>query len=304
MRLRKQILTQNDCYKAGRKISVKGVMVHSTGANNPKVSRYVPGDSEIGKNSLGNHWNKAGIQKCVHAFIGKFADGKIGTVQTLPWDYRGWHCAKGPKGSGNSTHIGFEICEDALTDPVYFKAVYQEAVELTAMLCKVYNLNPRADGVVICHQEGYRRGIASNHGDVLHWFPKHGKSMDDFRSDVAKAMEPQQNTKPDIPKEEDDEMLTYEQWKDYMDRYRKEMAELGESDPSMATQEWEKSFQEWKACMEQYRKGLAELGIPDWAKTTKEWDKAFEAGIIVDKSRPQDLATRAEAAAMILRSKP
>ena len=32
--------------------------------------------------------------------------------------------------------------------------------------------------------EGHKLGIASNHGDVLHWFPKHGKSMDDFRADV------------------------------------------------------------------------------------------------------------------------
>ena len=40
------------------------------------------------------------------------------------------------------------------------------------------------DKVCICHSEGYKRGIASNHGDVMHWFPKHGKSMDTFRADV------------------------------------------------------------------------------------------------------------------------
>lgn len=34
-----------------------------------------------------------------------------------------------------------------LTDASYFKAVYQEAVELTAYLCKEYNLDPLADGV-------------------------------------------------------------------------------------------------------------------------------------------------------------
>lgn len=32
-------------------------------------------------------------------------------------------------------------------------------------------------------------GVASNHGDVLHWFPRHGKNMDDFRSDVARELE-------------------------------------------------------------------------------------------------------------------
>ena len=35
MNLHKLIFTENACYKAGRKITVKGIMVHSTGANNP-----------------------------------------------------------------------------------------------------------------------------------------------------------------------------------------------------------------------------------------------------------------------------
>ncbi len=188
MRLKQQLLTQNDCYRVRRTIQPKGVMVHSTGANNPKVSRYVPGDEILGFNANGNHWDRPGLDKCVHAFIGVFADGGIGTVQTLPWNARGWHAGKGKKCSANNTHISFEICEDSLTDPVYFQAAYQEAVELTAYLCREYGLDPLADGVVICHQEGYRRGIASNHGDVLHWFPKFRKSMDDFRRDVAQIL--------------------------------------------------------------------------------------------------------------------
>ena len=199
MRLIKCILTANDCYKAGRTITPKGVMVHSTGANNPLVARYVQpveGQSEdaklkeqIGTNRNANDWNNPGLDVCVHAFVGKLADGGVGTVQTLPWNHRGWHAGTGTSGgSANNTHISFEICEDALTDAGYFGKVYQEAVELTAMLCKTYNLDPKADGVVICHSEGYQRGIASNHGDVMHWFPKFGKSMDTFRSDVSKAM--------------------------------------------------------------------------------------------------------------------
>lgn len=189
MRLRKQYLTENDCYRAGRTIRPQGIMVHSTGANNPSVDRYVPGDDVIGRNQYGNDWDRPGVEKCAHAFVGRFADGSVGTVQTLPWNRRGWHCGRGKNGSANDTHISFEICEDGLEDASYFKAVYQEAVELTASLCKEYNLDPLADGVVICHQEGYRRGIASNHGDVLHWFPKFGKTMDNFRADVARWME-------------------------------------------------------------------------------------------------------------------
>lgn len=209
MRLIKCILTANDCYKAGRTITPKGVMVHSTGANNPLVARYVQpveGQSneaqlkaEIGGNRNANDWNNPGLDVCTHAFVGKLADGGVGTVQTLPWNHRGWHAGTGTSGgSANNTHIAFEICEDDLTDEGYFRKVYQEAVELTAMLCKTYNLNPLADGVVICHSEGYQRGVASNHADVMHWFPKFGKSMDTFRSDVSKAMTPAQ-VKPQPP---------------------------------------------------------------------------------------------------------
>lgn len=189
MKLYTQILTENDCYKSGRTITPSGVMVHSTGANNPKLSRYVPGNAEIGYNTGGNHWDMPGTGACVHAFIGKLADGSVGAVQTLPWNRRGWHCGKGSRGSANDTHIAFEICEDGLEDWSYFQAVYQAAVELTADLCKQYSLDPKADGVVICHSEGHARGIASNHGDVMHWFPIHEKTMDMFRNDVARAME-------------------------------------------------------------------------------------------------------------------
>ncbi len=186
MKLKKLILTKNDCYKAGKKIKVQGIMVHSTGANNPNLKRYVgPDDGQLGVNTYNNHWNMSGVGACVHAFIGKLKDGSIATYQTLPWDWRGWHCASGKNGSGNNTHISFEICEDGLSDRAYFDAVYKEAVELCAYLCKEYGLTEQD---IICHSEGYKKGIASNHGDVMHWFPKHGKSMDTFRSDVGKLL--------------------------------------------------------------------------------------------------------------------
>ena len=178
-------LTNNNCYKAGKKIVPKGIMVHSTGSNNPWLKRYLPDDGKIGKNQYGNHWNTAlpgGREVCVHGFIGKLNDGSVATYQTLPWNHRGWHAG----GTANNTHIGFEICEDGLTDSKYFNAVYKEAVELCAYLCKEYGLTEKD---IICHSEGSKKGIASNHGDVMHWFPKHKKSMDTFRSDVKKLLD-------------------------------------------------------------------------------------------------------------------
>lgn len=189
MNLKTLLLTKNACYLAGRTIVPKGIMVHSTGANNPNLKRYVgPDDGLLGTNQYNNHWNQNNPdsrQVCVHAFIGKLADGTIATYQTLPWNHRGWHAG----GDANNTHISFEICEDGLTDKTYFNAVYQEAVELCAYLCKMYSLDPTKDGVIIGHFEGYKRGIASNHGDPHNWFPKHGKSMDTFRAAVKAAMD-------------------------------------------------------------------------------------------------------------------
>lgn len=196
MRLHKLLLTKNECYKAGVRMTPKGVMWHSTGANNPSLKRYVgPDDGMLGHNQYGNHWNQYrpdGRQVCVHAFIGKDKNGVVRTYQTLPWNYKGWHGG----GKCNDSYIGFEICEDSLTDATYFKQVYQEAVELTAMLCKMYGLDPTKDGVVIDHSEGYKRGIATNHGDVTYWFKKHGKTMNDVRKDVKAAMTPASTTKP------------------------------------------------------------------------------------------------------------
>ena len=195
MNLQKLILTENACYKAGQKITVKGIMVHSTGANNPKLSRYVgPDDGKLGENKYGNHWNTynpGGREVCVHAFIGKLKDGSIATYQTLPWDHKGWHSG----GTANNTHIGFEICEDGLTDATYFNKVYQEAVELCAYLCKQYGLTEKN---IVCHSEGYKQGIASNHSDVMHWFPKHGKSMDTFRADVKALLNKKEAASDDV----------------------------------------------------------------------------------------------------------
>lgn len=230
------ILTQNDCYKANRTITPKGVMVHSTGADNPNLKRYVQplaGDAdygallaELGTNNNKNDWNRAGLDACVHGFIGRLADSSVASVQTLPWNCRGWHAGTGTSGkSANDTHISFEICEDGLTDPDYFGLVYREAVELTAYLCGQYGLDPLKDGVVICHSEGYRRGIASSHADVEHWFPKYGKSMDDFRADVAAELAPGPEPEP----EKEDDMTYYKTLDEVPEYYRPAVEKLVEA---------------------------------------------------------------------------
>ena len=190
MNLKTQFLVNNECYIIHKEHNPKGIMVHSTGANNPYLNRYVsPDDGLLGPNLYGNHWNQfrpSNTQVCVHAFIGKLKDGTVATYQTLPWNIAGWHSGEGSKGNANFMgYIGFEICEDGLNDSNYFSKVYKEAVELCVYLCKTFKLT---DKDIICHCEGASMGIACNHADVMHWFPKFGKSMDTFRLDVKSQL--------------------------------------------------------------------------------------------------------------------
>lgn len=192
MRLNKLIFTNNDCYKAKKTIKPKGIMLHSTGAPNPRLHRYVgPDDGQLGPNKYNNHWNqKMSRNVCYHAFSGVLKDEvTIATYQVLPWDHRGWHCYKGKKGSGNDIYISLCMCEDDLNDQNYAYGVLQEVIEVSAYLCKMYNLNPFGKDVIIDHARGYKMEIASNHGDILHWFKRWGITLDWIRQEIAKQMQ-------------------------------------------------------------------------------------------------------------------
>ena len=211
------MMTNSTCYKGTRTMNVLGVLWHSTGANNPWLKRYVQPSSndanysalmkKLGKNQYGNDWNHITREAGLNCWIGKFDDGSVGTVQTMPWNYRPWGCGSGSKGSCNDGWIQFEICEDGLSDKNYFNKVYQEAVEITAYLCKMYNLNPKGTvtkngvkvPVILDHTTSCSLGLGSNHGDVQHWFKKHGKTLDDVRNDVAKLMNANAPATPSTP---------------------------------------------------------------------------------------------------------
>lgn len=186
LEIKKCIFTENDCYKAGRTMTPKGAVVHSTGANNPTLRRYIqPDDGILGKNTYDNHWNKSGVNTCVHAFIGKDKNGVVRIYQTLPWNYKSWGCASGSKGSYNNNYIQFEICEDALTDEKYFNEAFGLAIKLCAYLADKYNFSTEN---IVSHHEAYELGYASNHRDCDHWLKKYDKDMDWFRRQVASSL--------------------------------------------------------------------------------------------------------------------
>lgn len=201
----------------------KGIMVHSTAT---------PG---IMAQAFRDRWDRPNVGASIHAFLD---DKEI--VQCLPWTKKAGHAG----GSANSTHIGFEICEpggfryeggskmvgyDAVEQQPYFNAIWKNSVELCAYLCRMFSLDPLEDGVIITHSEGYERGIASNHGDVMHWFPKHNRDMDDFRQAVKKQM--------DMEVEE----MNYEKFLQYMERYNTELMNAEPDQWSEEARKWAES---------------------------------------------------------------
>lgn len=192
MKIIEKFATGSDCYKANKKITVKGLMLHSVGCNQPRAEVFA------------NQWMRS-TDVCCHAVLQ--ADGLV--YQTLPWNHRSWHCA----GSANNTHISVEMaepsqihytggctftCSDRTAAIEQVKGTYKTAVELFAYLCKQFNLNPLADGVIVSHNEGYKRGIASGHSDPEHLWNQLGTglTMNGFRQDVAKAMKGNTNSVP------------------------------------------------------------------------------------------------------------
>ena len=183
MNLIQSICTKSDCYKAEKTINVKGLMIHSVGCPQPKAQPFI------------NNWNKPGAKACVHAIVEPAGD----VYQLLPWNHRGWHGG----GASNNTHIGVEMTEpdtiryvggssweetgDGEKTKAHVLATYKHAVELFAFLCNMFSLDPLADGVILSHSEGHKRGIASNHGDVEHLWRKFGLTMAQFRQDVKEC---------------------------------------------------------------------------------------------------------------------
>lgn len=160
-------MTQNDCYKSGRRLtSVKYLIVHSTATPGVMAADWF------------SRWNKPGIAKCVHAFID---DTSI--WQYLPWPWRAWQIGTD---WGNSNSIGIEMCEDKGWSEEYFRRAIRNMIDMYAVLAKENNVPVEN---IIGHYEAYQLGIGSNHGDPRHWWSKFGYTMDDFRNDVRKEID-------------------------------------------------------------------------------------------------------------------
>ena len=178
----------NGACKAARPMptgSPAGIIIHSTGANNPYLRRYVNAPEICGENPYKNYFDRPDSNVCPHAVIGRDKNGEVKAAKLLPWNVCCWGCGSGSKGSYNyaPAYIQIEIAEDALNDRAYFEEAFGLAADLCQRLMKNYPTIKL--GNIISHKEACARGYASNHGDPEHWLARFGKNMDWFRAQVA-----------------------------------------------------------------------------------------------------------------------
>lgn len=185
------LLTQS----SATKMDIKGIVIHSTELNNPKLNVYVqpPNNAKnretilnlLGENSK---WLGPTVTGAVHVRIGRAKNNEITSVQVMPWYNKGTRCGHGTLGSCNDGWIQIEICSDGMEHQDYFNGVYQELIELVSYLCKVFNLNPKGDKVILDHAKAFSLGYANNGTDISKWLNKYGKTLDDIIKEVAKIL--------------------------------------------------------------------------------------------------------------------
>lgn len=174
-----RFITANGSYTRPKLLQPAGIVIHSTGVNQRRIGAY--------------WWqfNNPDIRASVHGFIGLNDNGRLAYRQTLPYTLQCWGCGSGKNGSYNATHIQFEICED-LQNKEWTEQTYAAALDVCEILCRKYNIMPDR---VVCHSEAHSAGYASNHGDVMHWWPKYKLSMDKFRKELTIRLEDMMQTR-------------------------------------------------------------------------------------------------------------
>ena len=254
--------TKNPCYRKGTPMKPVGIVVHSTGANNPHLCRYVDCPERLGVNRYGNHWNRPEAATLVHGAIGLDKEGFVTVVNTLPYTMAAWGVGKGSRGSYNydpTGHIQFEMCEDDLTDPSYFDQVMGTAVAYCARLCREYGLAAES---IVSHKEAHAQGYASNHGDPENWMGRFGMTMEDFRARVRAKLKGEVAIMGKVVNR--DELVAW------IDAHAVEVEEQPEPEVKpepVAIKAGDKVV--FKSGVTQWGTGSGNKGIPSWAQDGK-----------------------------------
>ena len=220
--------TRNGAFRSGRSINPTGAVNHSVGCAQPSVEVFfrLMNDEAAG-------WG-------VNAILGDFHKGEGRIILALDIEARPWGCGSGKKGSWNNTKVQWEVCEpaghtyaggtmigyDVEKNAGYFERMWKMLVAWN-VYC-VVKLGYPVSGISD-HAESYRAGYGSNHSDMGHWLPKHGKSMSALRAEVQAIL--------DNENKEETEM-SFEQFKEFWLLLRAELQDNDKGNWSEEAREW------------------------------------------------------------------
>lgn len=220
--------TRNGAYRAGRTITPSGAVNHSVGCAQPAVEVFyrLMDDEDAG-------WG-------VNALLGDFHKGEGRIILTLDLNARPWGCGSGKKGSWNNSKVQWEVCEPAghtyaggtmIGYGVEKNAGYFERMWKMLVAWNVYcvvKLGYPVSGISD-HAESYRAGYGSNHSDMGHWLPKHGKSVSALRAEVQAILDNEEG---------EDNMDSFEKFKENWLLLRAELQDNDKGNWSEEAREW------------------------------------------------------------------
>lgn len=180
--------TKNPAYASGRTITPTGCVNHSVGVAQPSADVFV------------NTMNQSGATWGVHAILGDFHKGPGRIILVMPFNRRPWGCGAGGKGSYNNSRVQWEVCEprghtyaggtmigyDVKANEDYFARMWALLVKFNVYVALECGYDASA---ISDHAEAHAAGMGSNHSDMGHWLPKHGKSMNDLRAEVKAILD-------------------------------------------------------------------------------------------------------------------
>lgn len=189
--------TKNGAYTSGRTIVPAGCVNHSVGCAQPLADVFY------------NSMNNPSAGWGVNAILGDFHKGEGKIILALNWNTRPWGCGSGSKGSWNNTKVQWEICEpaghtyaggtmigyDVAKNQEYFNRMWKMVVAWNVYMIKKFGYQVSG---ISDHAESHKAGYGSNHGDVGHWWPKHGKSMSALRSEVEMILKMEEDDDMDV----------------------------------------------------------------------------------------------------------
>lgn len=183
------LMTNSTQWAYHKTLKPEGIIIHSSGQNNPFLRRYVQPSkknknyssliSQLGENRKHNDWNHIHTSYNFHYWIGKDKNDNIISVRTFPLNIKTW----------NDNYIHICICEDNLQNKEYLMNCFSILTLLCNELCEQFNWD---ETVIHDYSE------ISNFPDSNYWLKEHGLSVHLIRAIIFAIHHPNSKTGRDF----------------------------------------------------------------------------------------------------------